>query len=56
MAFSSNTLFNATSVKLRLRALSIIAKRDVHVRDSWVGQIEERVKNTKQIWRPYLRK
>ena len=52
MAFSSNTLFNATSVKLRLRALSM--QKGIH--DSWVGQIEERVKNTKQVWRPYLRK
>ena len=52
MAFSSNTLFNATSVKLRLRALSM----QKGICDSWVGQIQERVKNTKQVWRPYLRK
>ena len=45
MAFSwisSNTLINATSLKLRLRALSM----QKGIRDSWVGQIEERVKNT----------
>ena len=50
-AFSSNTLFNATSVKLRLRALSI-QKR---ICTAWVRQIEERVKITSQVGWPYLR-
>ena len=46
MAFSSNTLFNAISVKsLRLRALSM-QKR---ICAAWVRQIEERVKNTAQL-------
>ena len=49
--FSSNTLLNATSVKLRLRALSI-QKR---ICTAWVRQIEERVKITSQVGRPYLR-
>ena len=49
-AFSSNTLFNATSVKLRLRALSM-QKR---ICTAWVRQIEERVKITAQVhWRIY---
>ena len=42
----------ATSVKLRLRALSI-QKR---ICTAWVRQIEERVKITAQVGRPYLRK
>ena len=51
-AFSSNTLFNATSVKLRLRALSIQNR----ICTAWVRQIEERVKITAQVGRLYLRK
>ena len=50
--FSYNTLFNATSVKLRLCALSMQKGRC----GSWVGKIKSEWKIITQVWRPYLRK
>ena len=50
--FSYNTLFNATSVKLRLRALSM----QKGMCGSWVGKIKSEWKIITRVWRPYLRK
>ena len=50
--FSYNTLFNATSVKLRLRALSM----QKGMCGSWVGKIKSEWKIVTRVWRPYLRK
>ena len=55
MAFSNffyNTLFNATSVKLRLRALSM----QKGMCGSWVRKIKSEWKIITRVWRPYLRK